>query len=160
VWQFSASFAVKAFLPAQAAKKAQNPPVLPHPSSCGSQRDAGHAFLRLSSLPASHCEEFNGISVAAVLRRITQGRTPMVNDDLVKCPLCGGFTHVDKPELVEALRDPKVRKQVEDYVAQLLAPAGVGPAAVGVGTTEVRDFNKDVHGWNPHVPVWRRSPKE
>ena len=29
----------------------------------------------------------------------------MVNDDLVKCPLCGGFTHIDKPELLTALHD-------------------------------------------------------
>jgi hypothetical protein len=44
----------------------------------------------------------------------------MVNDDLVKCPLCGGFTHIDKPELLAALRDPKIRQQVENYVANLL----------------------------------------
>ena len=23
----------------------------------------------------------------------------MVNDDVVKCPLCGGFTHIEKTEL-------------------------------------------------------------
>lgn len=84
----------------------------------------------------------------------------MVNDDLVKCPLCGGFTHVDKPELLEALRDPKIRKQVEDYAAQVLTCAGRELAAIGAGTREGRDFNKDVHKWNPNVPVWRRSPKE
>lgn len=83
----------------------------------------------------------------------------MINDDLVKCPLCGGFTHIEKPELVAALNNPSVRKQVELYIAELLqSPAEelstVGPNPAG------RDFQKDVHGWNPCVPMWRRSPKE
>jgi len=84
----------------------------------------------------------------------------MVNDDLVKCPLCGGFTHVDKPELLAALNDPKIRRQVENYVVELLrSPAG---ELTSVATSQPlgRDFNKDVHSWNPNVPVWRRSPKE
>jgi hypothetical protein len=87
----------------------------------------------------------------------TQGAT-MVNDDLVKCPLCGGFTHVDKPDLLQALEDPKIRKQVEDCMAQLLGSARRELAAVGA--SGARDFNQDVHKWNPNVPVWRRSPKE
>ena len=83
----------------------------------------------------------------------------MVNDDLVKCPLCGGFTHIEKPELLTALHDPKIRQKVESYVAELLrSPAGE-LASVAAGG-EHRDFNKDVHRWNPNVPVWRRSPKE
>jgi len=84
----------------------------------------------------------------------------MVNDDLVKCPLCSGFTHIDKPELLAALRDPKIRQQVENYVAELLrSPAGE-LAGVVAGQTQGKDFNKDVHKWIPNVPVWRRSPKE
>jgi hypothetical protein len=84
----------------------------------------------------------------------------MINDDLVKCPLCGGFTHVGKPELVAALKDPKIRQQIEDFATELL-PRGtselVGAAA---GKPECKDFNQNVHNWNPNVPVWRRSPKE
>jgi hypothetical protein len=84
----------------------------------------------------------------------------MVNDDLVKCPLCGGFTHVDKPELFAALRDPKIRQQIENYITELLrSPAGE-LASVSASQPQGRDFNKDVHHWNPNVPVWRRSPKE
>lgn len=85
----------------------------------------------------------------------------MVNDDLVKCPLCGGFTHVDKPELVAALNDPKTRQQVENFVAELLC-AGTGELATvaAAGRPRSQDFDKDVHQWNPNVPVWRRSPKE
>lgn len=84
----------------------------------------------------------------------------MVNDDLVKCPLCGGFTHVDKPELLAALHDPRIRQQIENYVAELLRnPPGV-LTGVTASNSQSKDFNKDVHHWNPNVPVWRRSPKE
>ena len=84
----------------------------------------------------------------------------MVNDDLVKCPLCGGFTHVGKPELLTALRDPRIRQQVEGFVAELLrSPAGE-LASVAADQPKSGDFHKDVHNWNPNVPVWRRSPKE
>jgi hypothetical protein len=81
----------------------------------------------------------------------------MVNDDLVKCPLCGGFTHIDKPELLTALHDPKIRQQVESYVAELLSGE---LTSVVASKPQSKDFNKDVHNWNPNVPVWRRSPKE
>ena len=84
----------------------------------------------------------------------------MVNDDLVKCPLCGGFTHIEKPELLAALHDPKIRQQVESYVAQLLRSPAEVLAGVTASQTPSRDFNKDVHTWNPNMPVWRRSPKE
>jgi hypothetical protein len=84
----------------------------------------------------------------------------MINDDLVKCPLCGGFTHIDKPEVLTALRDPKIRQQVEGYVVGLLRSSSGELAAVTVGQPNGRDFYKDVHNWNPNVPVWRRSPKE
>jgi len=84
----------------------------------------------------------------------------MVNDDLVKCPLCGGFTHVEKPELLAALHDPQIRQQVESYVAELLQSPALEAVGVGTSQSRERDFNKDVHSWNPNVPVWRRSPKE
>lgn len=84
----------------------------------------------------------------------------MVNDDLVKCPLCGGFTHVAKPELVAALNDAKIRQQIEDFVAELLHPGSCELATAGATKGQSRDFDKDVHKWNPNVPVWRRSPKE
>lgn len=84
----------------------------------------------------------------------------MVHDDLVKCPLCGGFTHVEQPELLVALNDPKIRQQVESYVAELLRSPVGELAAVTAGQPQSGDFDKDVHKWNPNVQVWRRSPKE
>jgi hypothetical protein len=83
----------------------------------------------------------------------------MINDDVVKCPLCGGFTHIENKELLAALKEPRIREQVARYICDLLkspvdelSTVGARPAA--------RDFQKDVHSWNPCVPLWRRSPKE
>ena len=83
----------------------------------------------------------------------------MVNDDVVKCPLCGGFTHVEDGALLQALQNPRLREQIEKYVAELLkSPLD---ELSSVGTTQAgRDFQKEVHSWNPCVPMWRRSPKE
>jgi hypothetical protein len=83
----------------------------------------------------------------------------MVNDDVVKCPLCGGFTHIEKPELLDALKNPRLRVQIERYIAELLTSPAEELSSVGAAPA-VRDFQKDVHGWNRCVPMWRRSPKE
>ena len=83
----------------------------------------------------------------------------MVNDDVVKCPLCGGFTHIEKTDLREALKNPRLREQVELYIAELLKSVVEDLAPVGVSQAG-RDFQKDVHRWNPCVPMWKRSPKE
>ncbi|HLW84296.1 MAG TPA: hypothetical protein VKR60_03715 [Candidatus Sulfotelmatobacter sp.] len=84
----------------------------------------------------------------------------MINDDLIKCPMCGGFTHIANPQLLAALKDASIRKQIEKYVAELVNAPQEELASVGAGKPEVRDFQKDVHNWNPFVPMWRRSPKE
>ena len=82
----------------------------------------------------------------------------MINDDVVKCPLCGGFTHIEKPDLLAALKQPRIRELVEQYLTELLkSPA---EELSNVGAQGGRDFQKDVHSWNPCVPMWRRSPKE
>jgi hypothetical protein len=84
----------------------------------------------------------------------------MVNNDLVKCPLCGVFACIDKPELLAALNDPKIRQQIENYVAELLRPPSAELQVVATGQPQRRDFNQDVHNWNPTLPMWQRSPKE
>jgi hypothetical protein len=83
----------------------------------------------------------------------------MANEDVVKCPLCGGFTEIDRPDLVAALKNPRIREQVEQYIDHLLKSPLDELATVGA-TQSGRDFQKDVHNWNPCVPMWRRSPKE
>jgi hypothetical protein len=86
-------------------------------------------------------------------------RLAMVNDDVVKCPLCGGFTHIENPVLVEALKNPRLREQVEKYVTELLKSPVEELSTVGAAQSG-SDFQKEVHTWNPCVPMWRRSPKE
>jgi len=83
----------------------------------------------------------------------------MQNDDVVKCPLCGGFSHIEEPELLAALKNARVREQVKTYIRELLqSPVDdVHPARA---TEARRDFQRDVHNWNPSVPMWQRSPKE
>jgi hypothetical protein len=83
----------------------------------------------------------------------------MVNDDVVKCPLCGGFTHIEDPALLQALQNPRLREQIGKYTAELLKSPLDDLSTVGA-TQAGRDFQKDVHSWNPCVPMWRRSPKE
>jgi hypothetical protein len=85
----------------------------------------------------------------------------MVNDDVVKCPLCGGFTHIERTDLLGALKNPRLREQIELYVAELLKSPVEELATVGASAIRASsDFQKDVHRWNPCVPMWRRSPKE
>jgi hypothetical protein len=83
----------------------------------------------------------------------------MINDDVVKCPLCGGFTHIENKELLAALKEPRIRQQVEKYISDL-RKSSVGDLSSVGATQSGRDFQKDVHSWNPCVPMWRRSPKE
>ncbi len=84
----------------------------------------------------------------------------MLSDDLVKCPLCGGFTHIQQPELVAALNNASVRATIERLVAELLRSSPEDVVGVGVGKPQVRDFQKEIHKWNPSLPMWQRSPKE
>jgi hypothetical protein len=76
----------------------------------------------------------------------------MVNDDVVKCPLCGGFTHIEKPDLLAALKEQRGYEKHAPEFSFLSRRRGRHSAG--------RDFQKDVHSWNPCVPMWRRSPKE
>lgn len=83
----------------------------------------------------------------------------MTNDKVVKCPLCGGFTQIEDADLLSALQEPRIREQIEKYIALLLKSPLEELSSVGA-TQAGRDFQKDVHSWNPCVPMWRRSPKE
>ena len=83
----------------------------------------------------------------------------MINDDVAKCPLCGGFTHIDKPGLLAALKEPRIREQIEKYITELLKSPVDELSTVGA-THSGRHFQKGVNSWNPCVPMWRRGPKE
>lgn len=81
----------------------------------------------------------------------------MANDDLLECPLCHGHSQVNRNELIGLLTDRNLREKIETYLADLLQTE---PVAVGARRLESKDFEKDVHTWNPQMPIWRRSPKE
>ena len=84
----------------------------------------------------------------------------MANDDLVKCPVCGSVTHIVNKDLLTALRDSRLREHLEKYVTQLLHGPSEELTSVSAGGKAERDFQKEVHSWNPNVPMWRRSSKE
>jgi len=83
----------------------------------------------------------------------------MINDNVVKCPLCAGFTHIGNQKLLVALKEPRIREQIEKYIAELLKSPVDELSTVGA-TQSGRDFQKDVHRWNPCVPMWKRNPRE
>ena len=64
-----------------------------------------------------------------------------------------------EPRSAGSCENPALREQIERYIAELLKSPVEDLASVGA-TQAGRDFQKDVHSWNPCVPMWRRSPKE
>jgi len=73
----------------------------------------------------------------------------------VKCPLCEGQGELSRSELAERFANQELRKRLDARIAEILEDDSL--AAVG---PKVRDFQKEVHSWNPTLPIWRRSPKE
>jgi len=53
------------------------------------------------------------------------------------------------------LTTPELRKRLNARIGEILESAEL--AGVGART---RNFEKEVHEWNPQLPMWRRSPKE
>ena len=72
----------------------------------------------------------------------------------MKCPLCEGQGELSRSELAEQFANQELRRRLDARIAEILEDdvAAVGP--------KVRDFQKEVHSWNPTLPIWRRSPKE
>jgi hypothetical protein len=75
--------------------------------------------------------------------------------DNLRCPFCEGRGELSRVEIAEQLTTPELRKRLDARIAEILET--VETAEVG---TKARDFQKEVHSWNPTLPIWRRSPKE
>jgi len=73
----------------------------------------------------------------------------------VKCPLCEGRGEVLRSEIMERFTNPELRRRFDARMAEILAAGEM----VGVGP-KVRNIEKEVHEWNPTLPMWQRSPKE
>ena len=79
--------------------------------------------------------------------------------DRVRCPLCEGHGEVRRSQLTEFFSDLELNSKIDSYLAVVEAPVEQ-PELVAATFREKRDFQKDVHNWNPQVPMWNRSPKE
>ena len=82
----------------------------------------------------------------------------MRDEDLLKCPLLKGLDAMHRAELVGLLNDSNLREQLEKCLTEHAKAEGE-PAAVCAGS-EPRDFEKEVHSWNPQRLIFSRSPKE
>jgi hypothetical protein len=79
----------------------------------------------------------------------------MASEHVLKCPLCGGSTQIERSELLEALDIPHLREQLEKYATELLR-SSTAELAPKQTSSEVDEKNPR---WNPCVPVWRGNAK-
>ena len=80
----------------------------------------------------------------------------MADSDTVRCPLCEGQGELLRSEIAERFTTPNLKRRLDARLAEILET--VGAIAHAVPTT--RNFEKEVHAWNPQLPMWRRSSKE
>jgi hypothetical protein len=83
----------------------------------------------------------------------------MRDEDLLKCPLLQGLDAMHRAELLGLINDSNLREKLEKCLGQHLADE---PKAdpVCAGAPQERQFEKEVHSWNPQKLVFSRSPKE
>jgi hypothetical protein len=81
------------------------------------------------------------------------------NRDRLKCPLCEGQGEVRRSQLAEFFSDPELKCKIDAYFS-VVAPPPEEPEPVCATVHKARNFRKEVHCWNPTLPMWRRSPKE
>ena len=85
------------------------------------------------------------------------------NDNVLVCPICQGHGQVHRSELSDLFTGDGLRTRISRCLAADDSDCTKKEdelATAGVRETGSRDFQKDVHNWNPQLPIWRRSPKE
>ncbi len=82
------------------------------------------------------------------------------NHDLLKCPLCEGQGEVRRADLIERLTDSELKNGLDARLASIIQSQEETELTAVADAASARNFHKDVHSWNPEVPMWRRSPKE
>lgn len=75
----------------------------------------------------------------------------------VKCPLCEGQGNISPLILISKFSNPELRKRLETRIAEIAENAN---SEAVKNREKVVNFQKEVHNWNPALPIWRRSPKE
>jgi len=83
----------------------------------------------------------------------------MKDEDLLKCPLLHSLDAMHRAELLGMVNDSCLREQLEKCLTQHLQAEGE-PVTCAEKTSEPRDFEKEVHSWNPQRLIFSRSPKE
>jgi hypothetical protein len=81
----------------------------------------------------------------------------MEDDEFVKCPLCDGLATVRRSDAIALLAGNNLREKLEKNMAEFTRLAEQDQA---VRRLQPGEFGKEVHNWNPTLPLWRRSPKE
>lgn len=86
----------------------------------------------------------------------------MNDQDLLRCPLLKGLDRMHRAELIGLLNDSGVREKLEQCLAEHISAqeAAGEPVNACAGEKPSRDFDQQVHSWNPQVSPWNRSPKE
>jgi hypothetical protein len=73
----------------------------------------------------------------------------------VACPLCEGRGVLLRSEIADHFTNKELLARLDARITEILEDiAGVIPAPAA------RNFQREVHTWNPTLPIWRRSPKE
>jgi len=73
----------------------------------------------------------------------------------VKCPLCEGQGELLPSAVVEQFVNPELRHRLDARIEQIAEKCPPQDKA-----NKSINFQKEVHTWNPALPIWRRSPKE
>jgi hypothetical protein len=84
---------------------------------------------------------------------VQSGET-MEDKDLLRCPLLQGLDAMHRAELLGVINDSNLRERLETCLRQ-----GSGQSTQPGASVE-RNFEKEVHSWNPQKLVFSRSPKE
>jgi len=83
----------------------------------------------------------------------------MRDEDLLKCPLLQGLDAMHRAELLGLLNDSSLRGKLEQCLAEQCVETWTDPEPAAT-ESKPRNFNQDVHSWNPKQLVFTRSPKE
>lgn len=75
----------------------------------------------------------------------------------MKCPFCEGRGELERSTVSEMVASPELRRRLEIRIEEIVRGEEI-PVAASEATE--RNFQKEVHTWNPQIPMWRRSPKE
>ena len=84
------------------------------------------------------------------------------NHKLLVCPLCHGDGEVSTSELSDLFTGDGLRTRISRCLTAADSTLNEEGELVAAGPREnvSCDFQRDVHSWNPQLPIWRRSPKE